>query len=180
MISRASWTCVHPQSMNYSKFSFSFVLVHQPEMSLHMLNPLSLQYEAVVVLLYRPFITLRSQLDTNVSEMPSPAVARTKCFNSASNVCALLAAYRRLYGLRRMHVLMVHVTLTAALIHVYCVCMVDGQDKRLAQNCLLICIQSLGELGQSYLGASRALEIINHMRVNWKKTEGQCLETRQW
>lgn len=131
----------------------------------------SLQYEEVRILLYRPFLGSdtvegfeREQSGLNGS------VARHECFEAASSVCALLASCRRQYGLKRVHVQMVHVTLTAALILAYRCCTLGGRDARTAQELLLICMQALGEMGQTYRSASRALEVVTTLRNEWRST----------
>ena len=100
--------------------------------------------------------------------MVSPSLARQKCFQAASAICNLLTTYRRHYGLKRAHIQMVHVIMTAALIHTYYCCLFAGKEGKGAQELLLTCMQALGEMGQTYRSASRALEMVTSLRNDWR------------
>lgn len=65
---------------------------------------------------------------------------------------------------------MVHVTMTAALIHIFQLCVIPGPngDTKEAQQDLLTCIQALGEMGQTYKSASRALDVVTALRQSWQ------------
>lgn len=90
---------------------------------------------------------------------------------SAQQICRILAFYQRRYTLKRPQHHIVHVALTASLVHVYRVS-VSAPDKPEgvdAQKCFLTCIQALAEMGQSYASASRALEVVTSLRHTWSK-----------
>jgi len=65
---------------------------------------------------------------------------------------------------------MVHVTMTASLIHVFqlCVSPAGSAESKEAQHYFLTCIQALGEMGQTYKSASRALDVVTSLRQNWQ------------
>lgn len=128
----------------------------------------SLQYEEAIILLFRPFLSPSDVRMAYKSPELSPAVAKRNCFQAASNICNILTVYRRHYGLKRAHLQMVHVVMTAALIHTYFCSVFSGQDGKGAQEFLLTCLQALGEMGQTYRSASRALEVITSLRSNWR------------
>jgi hypothetical protein len=93
-----------------------------------------------------------------------------KCVTSAQQVCRLLILLRKRYGLRRLHHQMVHVTMTASLIHIFQLCLfpVAGRERSEAQADFLTCIQALGEMGQTYKSASRALDVVTSLRQSWQ------------
>ena len=128
---------------------------------------LHLSYHECIILLHRPLV---SPEDTTDTTLLSPTSSLHHCLVSAREICKILTLFRRAYGLRRPHHLMVHVTMTAALIHVFQLSVVpgpDGETKR-AQQDLLTCIQALGEMGQTYKSASRALDVVTALRQSWQ------------
>ena len=66
-------------------------------------------YHTVVLHLFRPFLKL-NVMKSNVSP-------REICMECADSAAGLVAAYRRIYGLRRVPVLLTHVILTSSIIH---------------------------------------------------------------
>jgi hypothetical protein len=65
---------------------------------------------------------------------------------------------------------MVHVTMTAGLIHIFQLCMFPtaSRESKDAQSDFLTCIQALGEMGQTYKSASRALDVVTSLRQSWQ------------
>ena len=63
---------------------------------------------------------------------------------------------------------MVQNVFTAGLMHVYHGCFFTGSEGKEAQGHLLTCMQALGEMGQTFRSASRALEIITSLRHDWQ------------
>jgi hypothetical protein len=133
----------------------------------------SLQHQEAIILLYRPFLGKIDYDNSHFSLLPS--TARKRCFDAASRIAVLLSSYRQQYGLKRVHIQMVHVTLTAALIHTYYCSIIIGEDGKNAQEFLLTCIQALGEMGQTYRNASRALEIVTSLRSDWQSKSSSLL-----
>ncbi len=66
-------------------------------------------YHTVVLHLFRPFLKL-SFTHSNISP-------REICVECADSAAGLVAAYRRLYGLRRVPILLTHIILTSSIIH---------------------------------------------------------------
>lgn len=128
---------------------------------------LHLSYHECIILLHRPLI---SPEDTAETTLISPTSSLNHCLVSAREICKILTLFRRAYGLRRPHHLMVHVTMTAALIHIFQLCVIPGPngDTKEAQQDLLTCIQALGEMGQTYKSASRALDVVTALRQSWQ------------
>ena len=131
---------------------------------------LHLSFNECIILLHRPLITPE---ETDVyAEAPSRGHASSlrKCIESSHKICRILVLFRKTYGLRRPHHHMVHVTMTAALIHVFqlCVTTAGSSENREAQKDLLTCIQALGEMGQTYKSASRALDVVTSLRQSWQ------------
>jgi hypothetical protein len=128
----------------------------------------SLQYHEIIILLYRPFLGHSDPQASDASSRFTPFIARQSCFQAASDICNILTVYRRYYGLRRVHIQMVHVVMTAALIHSYFDSGFAGKDEPRAQEFLLNCLQALGEMGQTYRTALRALEVVVALRNSWR------------
>ncbi len=135
----------------------------------------SLQFNEAVILLHRPLITPADTPTTSPSSTYQSVNATTtaslqKCIDSAREICRLLILFRRRYGLRRPHHQMGHVTMTASLIHVFHLCLLPSgtQESKEAQKCLLTCMSALGELGQTYKSASRALDVVTSLRQSWQ------------
>ena len=66
-------------------------------------------YHTVVLHLFRPFLRLSVK---NSNESP-----REICMRCANSAAGLVATYRRLYGLRRVPILLTHVISTSSIIH---------------------------------------------------------------
>ena len=136
---------------------------------------LHLQYHEAVILLHRPLIT-SAETPTPSPEPhdqpPNTTISPSfqQCNYSAQEICRLLVMFRRRYGLRRPHHHVVHMTMTASLIHVFHLCMspAGSNENKEAQKCLLTCIHALGEMGQTYKSASRALDVVTSLRQSWQ------------
>jgi hypothetical protein len=60
--------------------------------------------------------------------------------------------------------------MTAALIHIFQLCASPsgrGGDQK-AQASFLTCVQALGEMGQTFKSASRALDVVTSLRRSWR------------
>jgi hypothetical protein len=136
--------------------SVSFYL--PPVLELH------LAYQECIILLHRPLITPEDLASDTRAASPFG-----KCVKSAIEICKILVLFRKMYGLRRPHHHMVHVTMTAALIHIFQLCIAsENESKDAAQRNFLTCIQALGEMGQTYKSASRALDVVTSLRQSWQ------------
>lgn len=60
--------------------------------------------------------------------------------------------------------------MTASLIHIFQLCMfpADSQENKDAQSDIMTCMQALGEMGQTYKSASRALDVVTSLRQSWQ------------
>jgi Fungal specific transcription factor domain len=136
---------------------------------------LHLQYHEAVILLHRPLIASTDSpapspesqdQSLNMTTLPS----FQHCIHSAREICRLLIMFRRRYSLRRPHHHIVHMTMTASLIHVFHLCLsaAGSSENKEAQRCLLTCIHALGEMGQTYKSASRALDVVTSLRQSWQ------------
>lgn len=122
-----------------------------------------------MILLHRPQISVPEKTDSPKSTSATAKTSLDKCVSSARDICRILVHYRRHYGLRRIHCSMVHVTMTASLIHIFHLYLSDasGTDDSDTQSYFSTCIQALGEMGQTYKSALRALDVLLSLRQNW-------------
>ncbi|KIW36803.1 uncharacterized protein PV06_10925 [Exophiala oligosperma] len=125
---------------------------------------LHLSYYECIILLHRPFI---APDDTLLSTGESPL---SKCVQSAEEICNILVLFRKMYGLRRPHHHMCHITMTAALIHIFrlCVAIEEQSERDNAQRHFLTCVQALAEMSQTYKSASRGLDVVTSLRQSWQ------------
>lgn len=133
---------------------------------------LHLIYHESIILLHRPLITpVESTAALGVtSDHQTAAVSLGRCIESADQICAIMVHYRNRYGLKRLHHQMVHAAMTAALIHAYQLCTTanGSEENRMAQASFLTCVQALGEMGQTFKSASRALDVVTSLRQSWR------------
>ena len=116
-------------------------------------------YHHAMMLLHRPFISDSSTMSFDAGDV---------CSNSASEFNRLLILYRRRYSLRHINVQGVHMTMTAGVIHAYDSCVYSGTRGKSAQDNLLVCVQALGEMGHSFAGGVRGLEVLTSLRRVWQ------------
>ncbi|KIW21479.1 hypothetical protein PV08_02059 [Exophiala spinifera] len=125
---------------------------------------LHLSYYECIILLHRPFIVSDDPLS---SSGDSPL---SKCVQSAEEICNILVLFRTMYGLKRPHHHMCHITMTAALIHIFrlCVAVEEQPERDHAQRHFLTCVQALAEMSQTYKSASRGLDVVTSLRQSWQ------------
>lgn len=130
----------------------------------------SLQYYDATILLHRPQISASEKATDSQSTSETTRTSLDKCIKCARDICRILVHYRRRYGLQRIHCSMVHVTMTASLIHVFHLYLSDaaGVDDPEARGYFSTCIQALGEMGQTYKSALRAMDVLLSLRQNWQ------------
>lgn len=129
-----------------------------------------LSFHECIILLHRPLIT-PEDVTSDPGLLPGDRVSSLrKCVDSADEICSILVLFRKIYGLRRPHHLMVHITMTASLIHIFqlSVTPLGSSENKTAQRNFLTCIQALGEMGQTYKSASRALDVVTSLRQSWQ------------
>ena len=133
---------------------------------------LHLIYHESIILLHRPLMTPSDPLSVPglTSDRESAAFSLARCIESAHKICQILVHYRNRYGLKRLHHQMVHAAMTAALIHAFqlCTTSLGTPENKTAQSSFLTCIQALGEMGQTFKSASRALEVVTSLRQAWR------------
>jgi hypothetical protein len=130
---------------------------------------LHMQFYAISILLHRPFIS-RSLKHGSPSSRITAAPAeqpREICINASQSIVSLLRIYRRTHTLRRCNVHIVHLIFTAALICIYSAYSSVGEAARRSLSHLQICCQALGEIGEAYLNANRALEVVICIKREW-------------
>jgi len=81
----------------------------------------------------------------------------------------VLRCFRKQHSLRHTNIQIVHLIFTASLIHIYNACTCSGVESQTALDDLQFCCQSLGEIGQTYGNATRALEVIILVKREWQK-----------
>ncbi|KAL1877873.1 hypothetical protein Daus18300_002226 [Diaporthe australafricana] len=63
----------------------------------------------------------------------------------------------------------VHLIFTASLVHVYNACTCSPQESQAALDDLQFCCQSLGEIGECYGNATRAIDVVILVKREWQK-----------
>jgi hypothetical protein len=133
----------------------------------------SMQFYAAIIFLFRPYFShhlLRATQSLNTTE-DRAAVARVKsdCISAAHQMVEVLRCFRKQHSLRHTNIQIVHLIFTASLIHIYNACTCAGAESQTALDDLQFCCQSLGEIGQTYGNATRALEVIILVKREWQK-----------
>ncbi|KPI36587.1 Nitrogen assimilation transcription factor nit-4 [Cyphellophora attinorum] len=132
---------------------------------------LHLIYHESIILLHRPLITpLDNVAGASPADKDAAETSLNMCLESADAICKIIVLYRNRYGLKRLHHQMVHAAMTAALIHIFQLCSTpSGQrEDQKAQASFLTCVQALGEMGQTFKSASRALDVVTSLRRSWR------------
>jgi len=132
-----------------------------------------MQFYAAIIFLFRPYFShhlLRATQSLNTTE-DRAAVARVKsdCISAAHTMVEVLRCFRKQHSLRHTNIQIVHLIFTASLIHIYNACTCSGAESQTALDDLQFCCQSLGEIGQTYGNATRALEVIILVKREWQK-----------
>ncbi|OAP58401.1 hypothetical protein AYL99_07491 [Fonsecaea erecta] len=160
-----SWLDTLPPALRVDYSSARTAIYLPAVLELHLI------FNECVILLHRPLIACDESSWLSITPTQRDAAqSLSKCVQAAQQVCKLLTIFRQRYGLRRPHHQMGHVTLTAGLIHVFQMCRTSTgtPENRNAQQGFLTCIQSLGEMGQTYKSASRALDVITSLGQSWQ------------
>lgn len=132
-----------------------------------------MQFYAVLIFLLRPYFS--RDLLRLTQKMPSHddrvavASVRAECISAAHNMADVLRCYRKQYSLKYTNVQIVHLIFTASLVHVYNACTCSPQESQEALDDLQFCCQSLGEIGECYGNATRALDVVILVKREWQK-----------
>ena len=164
----------------YANFPEHIKVDHNDLSTYHLPHTLQLhmQYHTIMIILARPFFSLPHNI-------PSPGTAsltdmRRDCVEAAASIAKLLKIYRRLFTLRRTNVQCLHLVFTATLVLVCSACgATDPYERDTSWQSLDICSQALGELGQSFKSATRALEVITLIKAELIKQVQQTRSKRR-
>ncbi|POS74199.1 hypothetical protein DHEL01_v207406 [Diaporthe helianthi] len=146
------------------------------------INRTFMQFYTVVIFLLRPYFS--RDLLRMAQAMPSHedrlalASVRAECITAAHSMADVLRCYRKQYTLRHTNVQIVHLIFTASLVHVYnaCTCSSSPHESQtpavavaVALDDLQSCCQALGEIGEYYGNATRALDVVILVKREWQK-----------
>lgn len=136
---------------------------------------LHLLYHSALIYLHRPFLLMptNSAAADSSSSQPDkfPEInvfaadhATDICREAALGITNLLSRYdHSWYTLRRIHPVAVHITFSAATIHLMNAWNDEGMNKVNATQGLKTCCESLASMGQAYETAKRSLSIITSL-----------------
>ncbi|KAE8345041.1 hypothetical protein BDV24DRAFT_171008 [Aspergillus arachidicola] len=135
---------------------------------------LHMQYHVVRIMIHLPFAYLRPGIDGLAPE--DIEQSHETCHVAAWSITKLIQAMRRNFSLRRVNIHIVHLIFTAMLVHVHNAYLsFDCQIRETAHRQLEICSQALGEIGQAYKNALRALEVIMSIKSDLLRRERNSL-----
>jgi hypothetical protein len=141
--------------------------VHIP----HVLQ-LHMQFYTVVIFLFRPYFSrdiLRWTQSMSQEGRSAVATVGADCISAAHRLVELLRCYRKQHSLRYTNIQIVHLIFTGALVHIYNACTCSPGESQTALDDLQFCCQSLGEIGQTYGNATRALEVVILVKREWQR-----------
>ncbi|KFY97712.1 hypothetical protein V498_01908 [Pseudogymnoascus sp. VKM F-4517 (FW-2822)] len=127
---------------------------------------LHMQFYTISILLHRPFFS-RALKEPKFSDGQLSNHPRNICINAAQSIVKLLRIYRKQHTLRRPNVHIVHLIFTASLICIYNAYSSRGAAVTKCLNDLQFCCQALGEMGEAWGNATRALEVIICIKRDW-------------
>jgi hypothetical protein len=127
-----------------------------------------MQYHEAMILLHRPFITKIRSSPGSPTPTPGTLDAASACTHSASEISRLLVLYRRQWGLQQINIQAVHVVMTAGIIHAHDCCVYSGTLARTARDGLHVCLQALGEMGQTFHSGNRGLQVVMSLLRDWQ------------
>ncbi|GKZ37272.1 hypothetical protein AbraIFM66950_008729 [Aspergillus brasiliensis] len=139
----------------------------------HVLH-LHMQYHVLRIIIHQPFAYGPSGTDgLSPSDIEQ---SHHICHDAACCITKLLQATRRHFTLRRVNIHCVHLIFTAMLVHVHNAFLsCDHQIRDTARRQLEICSQALGEIGQAYKNALRALEVVMTIKTDLLRQERKLL-----
>ena len=95
--------------------------------------------------------------------------AGSRCVSAAVQIAKLLRLYKMQHSLKRINLQAVHIIFTAALVLIHDVCVRPHVESRQSLQELQFCCHALGEIGQYYGSATRALETIILVKSEWQR-----------
>lgn len=129
-----------------------------------------MQFHAVRIIVDQPFAFQSAGLGGLTEQNISHSLEC--CHDAAWSITKLLQATRRHFSLRRVNIQAVHLIFTAMLVHVQSAFLsTEYQIRDTARRQLEICSQALGEIGQAYKNALRALEVITSIKSDLLRRE---------
>lgn len=132
-----------------------------------------MQFYAVMIALYRPYLStqLTRTNDEHASPRDQAALSNTaaECVAAAHQVAEILRTYQRQHSLRHTNIQIVHIIFTASLVFIHDVCTRPHHESRSSLNDLQLCCHALGEIGQAYGNATRALEVVILVKSEWQR-----------
>lgn len=132
-----------------------------------------MQFHAVMIIVDQPFAFLPAGLNGLTAQ--DIRNSRESCHDAAWSITQLIQVFRRHFTLRRINVQAVHLVFTAMLVHVHNAFLsVDYRIRDTARRQLEICSQALGEIGQAYKNALRALEVITSIKTDLLRRESKA------
>ncbi|KAH8685066.1 hypothetical protein BGZ61DRAFT_356240 [Ilyonectria robusta] len=145
-------------------------------MSWHKTIPTSLQVDpSRADIIYVPAVLQLHQLVcyneifSSTEDQAHILEADSGCISAAHGITELLRCYQRQHSLRRSNIQIVHIIFTASLVFIYDVCSRSYSESRTSLSDLQFCCHTLGEIGQSYGNATRALEVIILVKSEWQR-----------
>jgi len=132
-----------------------------------------MQFHAVRIIVDQPFAFLPPGIDGLTAQ--DIQTSREACNDAAGSITKIVQATRRHFSLRRVNIQLVHLIFTAMLVQVHTAFLVpDPQTRDIARRGLEICSQALGEIGQAYRNALRALEVITSIKSELLRREREA------
>lgn len=136
-------------------------------------NIKSMQFYAVLVSLYRPYLSTEFQQLRNLLRSPEDRTvlrdAKRECVSAAHQTVEYLRCYQRQHTLARLNIQIVHIVFTVSLVFTYDVCTGSHHESRSSLRDLQFCCHALGEIGQCYGNATRALEVVILVKSEWQR-----------
>ncbi|KAL7946984.1 fungal-specific transcription factor domain-containing protein [Trichoderma barbatum] len=133
---------------------------------------LHMQFYTLVIFLFRPYFSrdiLRWTQSMSHEGRSAVATVRTDCISAAHRLVEVLRCFRKQHSLRYTNIQIVHLIFTGSLVHIYNACTCSPSESQTALDDLQFCCQSLGEIGQTYGNATRALEVIILVKREWQR-----------
>lgn len=132
-----------------------------------------MQFYAVLISLFRPYLSSQlvcyNEILSSTEDQAHILEADSGCISAAHEITELLRCYQRQHSLRRSNIQIVHIIFTASLVFIYDVCSRSYSESRTSLSDLQFCCHTLGEIGQSYGNATRALEVIILVKSEWQR-----------
>jgi hypothetical protein len=132
-----------------------------------------MQFYAVLISLYRPYLStgLMRRVESlgTFEDRKLVQNAVNDCVEAAHQTAEFLRCHQRQHSLIRLNIQVVHLIFTASLVFIFDVCSRTYAESRTSLRNLQFCCHSLGEIGQCYGNATRALEVVILVKSEWQK-----------